>query len=154
MRTGKELIKEDTERPNVRGEGIGLKIENFRTHVQRSTANGGGHVGVLEDGGETEVANFRSTIMEEDIFGLDIAVHNFLRMEIVHCIENLDKNFFDGGFRLRIFYEMSKIAIITEFENEVNVFIVEFKIVESDDVRMFDGFEEEDFIVKFFLKGW
>lgn len=63
---------------------VGLVVAELRGVVVRGADHGGSHVGVGgEDFGDAKVAHFHDAVArEEDVLGLDVAVHDALAVDV------------------------------------------------------------------------
>ena len=82
-----ELVGHDTQAPNVASEIAGLFQDHLRCLVSECTWILPEALVIIKDNGQTKVSNFDlgilSCIVEEDILVLDIAVNDFLHMDIL-----------------------------------------------------------------------
>ena len=76
------LIKDDSQRPNICFIGVDLAFENFRGHVDGGAEHGFSHfVRRSEVFAEAEISEFDDAVVEENIVGLKVPMHDIVLVE-------------------------------------------------------------------------
>jgi hypothetical protein len=82
------LEKDYAQRPDICFVGVYFSFEYFRRHVDGRTEHGFGHlVCGVEVFAESEVSKFDDAVMEEDVVGLHIAMHDVVLVEYLEGLE-------------------------------------------------------------------
>lgn len=85
--TEHHLIQNNTQGPDVSFNRVNLSLEHFGRHVDRGPQHGLGHVlGRAQVLAEAEIAQLDDPVVEEDIVGLHIPVHDVVLVEDLECI--------------------------------------------------------------------
>jgi hypothetical protein len=147
-------VETDSEGIHVCLVGIVLILEDLRGHVEWRAEHGFGPAFLIQDFGESEVSNFDNTIVPEDIGELEIAVDDFVFVEMMKAVNQLthDGNSLIFDKILFLFEVGIQIAIIAILEHKVVVVIGLFHVIEFDDVGALTAFEHFDFAFEQFLE--
>ena len=89
----KHFIEDDSKRPNICFIGVNFSFENFWSHVDWRPEHGLSYilwgVQVLA---KTKVTKFNDTVMEENIIGFQVPMHDIVFVQNLKSIDQLLKN--------------------------------------------------------------
>lgn len=86
------LEEHDTQRPDISLSGVGLTLDNFRSHIYGGTQHRVGNiVMVFEVFAETEVSHFYLTIVQENVVGFEVPVHDIVLVKDFEGLEQLSE---------------------------------------------------------------
>jgi hypothetical protein len=84
------LVQHHSQRPDVCLVRVYFPFEHFRRHIDRRSEHSLGHlISGVEILAETEVTQLDDTVMEEDVVGLHVAVHDVVLVEDLEGLKQL-----------------------------------------------------------------
>ena len=110
-----ELIDDDTKRPQIDGVVVWQLLDQLRSHVERSTLDGGEHDGVVGHGArKSEITQLHNSIgRDEDVLRLHVSMDDPVTVQVVQGIDQLLGNLADLLF--------TKVAIILKDLEELTL---------------------------------
>lgn len=83
------LVEDDSQRPDVCFGAVDLSPEDFGRHVDGRPKHGFGHVGLLQAFAEPEISELDDALVEEDVVGFEVAVHDVVLVEDLEGVDEL-----------------------------------------------------------------
>lgn len=150
------FIEDDAEGPDVGLVRVDFALEDFGGHVDGGAQHGLGHVlGRVEVLAEAEVPELDDAVVEEDVVGLHVAVHDVVLVEDLEGLKHLleDEEGLLLGELLLLGEESLEGAAVAVLVDEVEVVGGLEHVVVADDVRVdFDVAEDVDFVDRALLQ--
>ena len=143
------FVEDDADGPNIGLVGVDLAVEDFGGHVDGGAQHGFRHLGFLETFAEAEITNFEDAIVEEDVIGLEVPMHDVVLVEDLEGFEELFEDeegffFLEGVFLPEEPLQSAAVAVLVD---EVEVVLGFEHVVVGDDVFVFlDVGEDVNFV--------
>ena len=141
-----QLVKQDPQGPDVDLESLLLPEKQLRRHVLEGAAEG--FVDVAGDVGGAEVAELGLPVLrQQNVFGLDVAVHDFLLVEIFHAPQDFaEQSHFAGpGEIADRFLVLLEAAARQVLEVDDNIISGDLVVQKVDDVFLAEGLVDAQF---------
>ena len=136
-----------------------LEVDHFRSHEPRGAASAEEVLFDVEEGSQSEICDADVLLThlacpEQDIFGLQIPMHDSFLVRMVHCLENSTD---EGGCLLLVKFAVvleviHQVTTLEKLQNHVEGVVRLVNLVELDDVHVVEGSHDFDFVDKRFLE--
>ena len=136
-----------------------LKVDDLRGHEARRAASAEEVLIDVEEGSQSEVRDADVLLThlaspEQDIFRLQVTMHDSFLVRMMHCLENSTD---EGGCLLLVKLSMvleviHQVTTLEKLQNHVEGVVRLVNLVELDDVHVVEGSHDFDFVDKRFLE--
>lgn len=141
------LIEDDSQWPNIAFSRVLTALQDLRSHVDGASHTRLEHLRaeVIDVFRKSEVADFISTFIDENICWLEVSVNDLFSNEFAKSIQYLAHNFeYVLFFELLSLHEFLQISIFAELSDDVETVLWTQYILELDDIRMIKSLEQID----------
>lgn len=141
-----EFVCENTDAPYVELFVLRLFESNFRGKIVSGATHGDPLFIAPEESSEAEITEEDPGPFDKEVFGLDVSVKGFLRVDVMKRREELLKNLDYFGVVEGLFLHfLEESAFGNELEDDVHRVVFDEASVQLDDVGMVEGRVNVDF---------